>query len=208
MALRPDPEIVRPALIKALESADPMMAAAAIHTYAEEGSYAVTVTLTDVSPGTDHATAHSTANVADAPLSGSIVAAPVEGGWSGTVATFSGGPPVVSTLLNALSTVNPTYRLSRDQNGVEAPSVPGTRDHSCESNFRNHTPSRALSASLRPSRSGTAPSSPTSSGSSSASAPWSGSSSGGHLALYAAVKEGEYAKFMGETFPREYAWYL
>jgi glutamine synthetase len=29
-----------------------------------------------------------------------------------------------------------------------------------------------------------------------------------YLALYAAVKEGEYAKFMGETFPREYAWYL
>lgn len=29
-----------------------------------------------------------------------------------------------------------------------------------------------------------------------------------YLALYAAVKEGEYAKFMGETFTREYAWYL
>jgi glutamine synthetase len=29
-----------------------------------------------------------------------------------------------------------------------------------------------------------------------------------YLELYAAVKEGEYAKFMGETFPREYAWYL
>jgi glutamine synthetase len=29
-----------------------------------------------------------------------------------------------------------------------------------------------------------------------------------YLALYAAVKEAEYAKFMGETFPREYAWYL
>jgi glutamine synthetase len=29
-----------------------------------------------------------------------------------------------------------------------------------------------------------------------------------YLALYAAVKEGEYAKFMAETFPREYAWYL
>lgn len=29
-----------------------------------------------------------------------------------------------------------------------------------------------------------------------------------YLALYAAVKEGEYAKFMGETFPREYTWYL
>ena len=26
--------------------------------------------------------------------------------------------------------------------------------------------------------------------------------------IYAAVKEGEYAKFMGETFAREYAWYL
>lgn len=29
-----------------------------------------------------------------------------------------------------------------------------------------------------------------------------------YLQLYAAVKEGEYAKFMGETFAREYAWYL
>ncbi len=29
-----------------------------------------------------------------------------------------------------------------------------------------------------------------------------------YLALYAAVKEGEYAKFMGEAFEREYAWYL
>ncbi len=29
-----------------------------------------------------------------------------------------------------------------------------------------------------------------------------------YLDLYAAVKEGEYAKFMGETFAREYAWYL
>lgn len=29
-----------------------------------------------------------------------------------------------------------------------------------------------------------------------------------YLALYAAVKEGEHAKFMGETFTREYAWYL
>lgn len=29
-----------------------------------------------------------------------------------------------------------------------------------------------------------------------------------YLALYAAVKEAEYAKFMGETFEREYAWYL
>ena len=29
-----------------------------------------------------------------------------------------------------------------------------------------------------------------------------------YLALYAAVKEGEYAKFMGETFAREYVWYL
>jgi glutamine synthetase len=29
-----------------------------------------------------------------------------------------------------------------------------------------------------------------------------------YLALYAAVKEGEYAKFMGAHFPREFAWYL
>jgi len=29
-----------------------------------------------------------------------------------------------------------------------------------------------------------------------------------YLELYAAVKEGEYAKFMSETFAREYAWYL
>jgi glutamine synthetase len=29
-----------------------------------------------------------------------------------------------------------------------------------------------------------------------------------YLALYAAVKEGEYAKFMGDAFEREFAWYL
>ena len=57
----------------------------------------------------------------------------------------------MSTLLSILSTVKPTYRLSGDQNGVEAPSVPGRRRHSCESKFRNHIPSCAVNTSLRPS---------------------------------------------------------
>jgi HEAT repeat protein len=41
VALPPNPEIVRPALIKALESADPTMAAAAIQTFAEQGAAVV-----------------------------------------------------------------------------------------------------------------------------------------------------------------------
>jgi HEAT repeat protein len=41
VALPPNPEIVRPALIKALESADPAMAAAAIQTFAEQGAAVV-----------------------------------------------------------------------------------------------------------------------------------------------------------------------
>jgi HEAT repeat protein len=41
IALPPNPEIVRPALIKALESADPTMAAAAVQTFAEQGTAVV-----------------------------------------------------------------------------------------------------------------------------------------------------------------------
>src|SRR5688572_13432659 len=72
----------------------------------------------------------------------------------GRLATVSGGPPVVSTLLTLLSTVmKPTYRLSGDQKGVTAPSVPGRRLHSTVSKSRSHNPSCAVAAntSLRPS---------------------------------------------------------
>jgi hypothetical protein len=68
----------------------------------------------------------------------------------GTLATVSGGPPVVSTLLSVLPTMKPTYRLSGDQKGVEAPSVPGRRRHSSASRSRNHNPA-PTAASLRPS---------------------------------------------------------
>jgi hypothetical protein len=59
------------------------------HTYAEEGTYTLHVTLTDKAPGTATATVTGTANVAEAPLSGTITAAPAEGNFSGQVATFT-----------------------------------------------------------------------------------------------------------------------
>jgi Bacterial Ig-like domain (group 1) len=59
------------------------------HTYTEEGSYPVTVTIVDVDFAPNTATAHSTATVADAPLSASgmsLLSGPV---FSGAVATFT-----------------------------------------------------------------------------------------------------------------------
>src|SRR5688572_16356163 len=46
--------------------------------------------------------------------------------------------------------MKPTYRLSGDQKGVEAPSVPGRRRHSSASRSRSHNPP-AVNTSLRPS---------------------------------------------------------
>jgi titin len=65
------------------------------HTYTEEGNQAVTVTITDA-PGKTQFTAHSTASVADAPLSATGVARfAVTGGLQFThlMATFTDGDP-------------------------------------------------------------------------------------------------------------------
>src|SRR5688572_1392841 len=61
--------------------------------------------------------------------------------------------------------MKPTYRLSGDQKGVEAFSVPGRRRHSSASRSRSHNPP-AVNTSLRPSGdTDTSPDSLTSSGS-------------------------------------------
>jgi hypothetical protein len=59
------------------------------HTYADEGSYAIKVTITDVDNASNEATANSTANVADAALSASGVTTTSPQSFSGTVAKFT-----------------------------------------------------------------------------------------------------------------------
>ncbi len=65
------------------------------HTYQEEGSYVLKVTLSEVAPGNATTTASGTIAVADAPLSGSVVAISPTAGtpFSGTVATFPDADP-------------------------------------------------------------------------------------------------------------------
>jgi hypothetical protein len=72
------------------------------------------------------------------------------------VDTVIGGPPVTSTFFTAPSTTNPRNRLSGDQNGVVAPSVPGSRRMSTESMSRIQiatfsVSSTSVNASVRPS---------------------------------------------------------
>jgi hypothetical protein len=59
------------------------------HTYAEEGSYAVKVVITDTDNASNEATANSTAKVADAALSASGVSTTSPQAFSGTVAKFT-----------------------------------------------------------------------------------------------------------------------
>jgi hypothetical protein len=59
------------------------------HTYADEGSYPVKVTLTDIDTPANHDTATSTANVNDAALSASGVPATSAQAFNGVVANFS-----------------------------------------------------------------------------------------------------------------------
>jgi PKD repeat protein len=61
------------------------------HTYAEEGSYKVTVTIKDV--GGSMASATRTAKVADAPLHGSAGRQVVRGAFAGKIATFTDSDP-------------------------------------------------------------------------------------------------------------------
>jgi len=65
------------------------------HTYAEEGTYAVTVKITDVDNATNTATANSTARVADAPLASSCsgVPATAPNPFNGNVAQFTDADP-------------------------------------------------------------------------------------------------------------------
>src|SRR4051812_2914676 len=64
------------------------------HTYAEEGHYPVTVTISDVDNPSNTDTAQSTANVADAPLSSNCAtAAGVPRTFSGPTATFTDADP-------------------------------------------------------------------------------------------------------------------
>jgi hypothetical protein len=68
----------------------------------------------------------------------------------GTLATVSGGPPVVSTLLSVLPTMKPTCRLSGDQKRGEAPSVPA--DAAIQRiGSRTHNPPGRPRAPVRPS---------------------------------------------------------
>jgi hypothetical protein len=59
------------------------------HTYADEGSYTVTVKITDVDNSSNSATATSSAKVADAALSASGVSTTSPQAFSGTVANFT-----------------------------------------------------------------------------------------------------------------------
>jgi hypothetical protein len=60
------------------------------HTYTEEGSYGITVTITDVDNASNTATANSTANVADAPLASKCAApATTPKVFAGPTATFT-----------------------------------------------------------------------------------------------------------------------
>ncbi len=63
------------------------------HTYAEEGSYQVTTTVTDLADPANAATATGQATVADAPLSATGVSITTTNPLGGTVATFSDADP-------------------------------------------------------------------------------------------------------------------
>jgi uncharacterized repeat protein (TIGR01451 family) len=77
------------------------------HTYAEEGTFTVTATLSDDAPGTATATATSTANVADAPLTASaktLIETPGSS-FTATVAHFTDADPN-GTVSDYTATIN------------------------------------------------------------------------------------------------------
>jgi hypothetical protein len=67
------------------------------HTYQEEGTYTITVTITDVDTPSNTATALSTANVADAPLTATCTNQASSQAYSGVVATFTDANPFATT---------------------------------------------------------------------------------------------------------------
>jgi hypothetical protein len=67
------------------------------HTYQEEGTYTITVTISDVDTPSNTATALSTANVADAPLAATCTNQASSQAYSGVVASFTDANPFATT---------------------------------------------------------------------------------------------------------------
>jgi hypothetical protein len=77
------------------------------HTYAEEGSHSVTVTVTDSDNTSNIATASSTANVTDAALTASAACAPTSTqSYNGPTATFADAASPHGTLTDFSATIN------------------------------------------------------------------------------------------------------
>jgi len=77
------------------------------HTYAEEGPYKVTVTITDVDTPSNTATANSTANVADAALTASPACLTTSLlSYNGPTATFTDAASPFGTLTDFTATIN------------------------------------------------------------------------------------------------------
>jgi hypothetical protein len=78
------------------------------HTYADEGSYSITVTLADNSDATDMATATDSATVSDASLTAAgITPAPISGqSFSGPVATFTDANATTSSTADFTATID------------------------------------------------------------------------------------------------------
>ena len=75
------------------------------HTYIEEGTYTIAVTITDVDTPTNTATAISTANVADAPLTASCTNQVSSQTYVGVLASFTDANPF-ATVADFTTTIN------------------------------------------------------------------------------------------------------
>jgi hypothetical protein len=103
------------------------------HTYIEEGTYPITIVITDVDNPTNTATATSTANVADAPLTATCTNKVSGQMFSGVVASFTDANPF-ATVADFTATINwgdltlPTPGTVT-QTGVGAFDVSGTHTY-------------------------------------------------------------------------------
>src|SRR5262245_36609365 len=70
----------------------------------------------------------------------------VAGRKSATLAIVCGGPPALAIFFSFPSAKKPTHRLSGDQNGYSAPSVPDSECAATESNDCSHSVDRAPGA--------------------------------------------------------------